>query len=178
MEHLQGSTLEDELRRLAAQGEVLGEAAALRVADGVLRSLQEAHGAGLVHRDLKPGNIMLADLGEDEPTVKVLDFGIARTRDSSLTDEGTALGTPAYMSPEQCLGAELDGRADLYSLGVILYRAVTGRCAFEFLDARTMREGVQAVREGRPLPAAPTQTPEAKPEPPPKPKPDRPILLD
>ncbi|MCB9738429.1 MAG: serine/threonine protein kinase [Deltaproteobacteria bacterium] len=131
MEHLHGSTLEEELRALAEQGEVYGEKAALRVAEGVLRSLQEAHGAGLVHRDLKPGNIMLADVGEDEPQVKVLDFGIARTRDSSLTDEGTALGTPAYMSPEQCMGAALDGRSDLYSLGVILYRAVAGRCPFE-----------------------------------------------
>lgn len=131
MEHLHGSTLEEELRTLAEQGEVYGEKAALRIAEGVLRSLQEAHGAGLVHRDLKPGNIMLADVGEDEPQVKVLDFGIARTRDSSLTDEGTALGTPAYMSPEQCMGAALDGRSDLYSLGVILYRAVAGRCPFE-----------------------------------------------
>ncbi len=132
MELLHGGTLEERFNALAAQGEVLGVRGGLDVAIPVLRSLAEAHRNDLVHRDLKPANIMLSEVvEEDEPLVKVLDFGIARTQDSSLTGQGTALGTPAYMSPEQCMGGAVDGRSDLYSLGVILYRSVTGRLPFE-----------------------------------------------
>lgn len=138
MELLRGPTLEQVLRRLKKAGQTLSETQAIDVALPILGSLQEAHKAGLVHRDLKPANIMLADLGEDEPVVKVLDFGIARTEDSSLTGKGKALGTPAYMSPEQCQGRALDGRADLYSLGVILYRCVTGALPFESANALTL----------------------------------------
>ncbi len=132
MELLHGDTLEERLVAQAEQGEVLGQWAAIDMATAVLRSLAEAHGRGLVHRDLKPANIILSEVSPDEDVIpKVLDFGIARTQDSSLTGQGTALGTPAYMSPEQCMGAAVDGRSDLYSLGVVLYRCVTGRLPFE-----------------------------------------------
>jgi len=130
MEMLHGPTLEAHLRQLARAGQVMSERETVQLGIDVLRSLHEAHGQGLVHRDLKPANIMLADSGDDDPIVKVLDFGIARAKDSSLTGAGTALGTPAYMSPEQCVGHPLDGRSDLYSLGVILYRCLVGQPPF------------------------------------------------
>lgn len=132
MELLHGDTLERRMEVVAQRGQALGQRSALSVGTAVLRSLAEAHGQGLVHRDLKPANIIIRDVSPDEePIPTVLDFGIARTTDSSLTGRGVALGTPAYMSPEQCLGAAVDGRSDLYSLGVILYRCVTGRLPFE-----------------------------------------------
>ncbi len=130
LELIQGPTLERVLRDLALNGKTMAENDALDMAIAVLRSLAEAHTAELVHRDLKPANIMFADVPGEDPVVKVLDFGIARAKDSSLTGGGTVLGTPAYMSPEQCRGAALDGRSDLYSLAIILFRCVTGRVPF------------------------------------------------
>jgi serine/threonine-protein kinase len=103
---------------------------AARVAQDVLLSLSEAHGKGIVHRDLKPSNIFLhrTDSGE---RVRVLDFGIARLATSTtLTEPGMIMGTPAYMSPEQALKDEVDGRSDLYSLGAILFEMLTGRPPF------------------------------------------------
>ena len=130
MEMLRGPTLDQVLKQLGKEGKAMTDRQALDVAIPVLRSMTEAHEAGLVHRDLKPANIMMAQLGGDEPVVKVLDFGCARTEDSSLTAAGTALGTPAYMSPEQCMGKALDGRSDLYSLGVIMYWCAVGQLPF------------------------------------------------
>lgn len=136
MEHLHGRTLADELDQ--RPGSVLSEAETAAIGIEICKSLQEAHRAGLVHRDLKPANVMLCETGErsDEAAVagrwqvKVLDFGIARTADSSLTGQGAALGTPAFMSPEQCRGLDVGPRSDLYSLGVVLFRCVTGRLPF------------------------------------------------
>jgi len=130
MELLEGPTLEQVLRTAHEEGTFLSEAQALNVAIPVLRSLEEAHRRGLVHRDLKPANIVLAKTDEGAELVKVVDFGIARTRDSSLTTAGKTMGTPTYMSPEQCEGTALDGRSDLYSLGVILWRCVVGEPPF------------------------------------------------
>ena len=130
MEMLQGASLEQILKRLAKSGQSMHEAQVLDIAIPVLKSLTEAHKVGLVHRDIKPANIMVVQGPEDEPLVKVLDFGIARTTDSSLTGSGRALGTPQYMSPEQCRGKALDGRADLYALGIMLYRCATGQLPF------------------------------------------------
>jgi len=95
-----------------------------RVADG----LSHAHSMGIVHRDIKPANIMY---NPDTDTAKVTDFGIARVTDSSKTKTGMVLGTPSYMSPEQLAGKKIDGRSDLFSLGVTLYQMACGRLPFE-----------------------------------------------
>jgi tetratricopeptide (TPR) repeat protein/tRNA A-37 threonylcarbamoyl transferase component Bud32 len=108
----------------------------MKVATGVASALAEAHRHGIVHRDIKPGNIQITAAGE----VKVLDFGIARPAIERAQDEATAdaltrtlegfTGTPLYMSPEQASGEHLDGRTDLFSLGVVLYECLTGKAAF------------------------------------------------
>ncbi len=130
MEMLHGHSLDRLLLNLMEKQSALSEKESVNIAIPVLRSLAEAHKRELVHRDLKPGNIMIASMGDDETVVKVLDFGIARTHDSSLTGEGRTLGTPAYMSPEQFRGGDIDGRSDLYALGVILFLCVTGRMPY------------------------------------------------
>ena len=91
-------------------------------------ALHYAHGEKVVHRDIKPSNIMY---DPNAHTVKLVDFGIARITDSSKTRTGTILGTPNYMSPEQCLGKKVDGRADLFSLGVVLYQLCSGELPFK-----------------------------------------------
>ena len=130
MERLDGPSLESVLQERLDGGRTLTEVEAIDIAMPVLRALQEAHGHQLVHRDLKPANIVLADFGDGEPLVKILDFGIALTAQSSLTTSGMALGTPAYMSPEQCEAIGVDGRSDLYSLAIILFRCVSGDVPF------------------------------------------------
>jgi serine/threonine protein kinase len=92
----------------------------------VTEGLQCAHKAGIVHRDLKPGNIMLLPDG----TVKILDFGLAKARDQSLSETGARFGTVSYMSPEQIRGESVDARADLWAVGVVLYEMLTGRKPF------------------------------------------------
>ncbi len=133
MELLEGVDLEAELRRLKRLGQTMAFTRASELCCQVLRSLSEAHAHGLVHRDLKPANIMLPVL-DGEMVAKVLDFGIAKTVDSSMTAAGKALGTPSYMSPEQCQGWDIDGRSDLYAIGVLLYRCLTGELPFRATD--------------------------------------------
>lgn len=131
MEFLEGETLTQLLRR----ERVLPARRALAIARQVAKSLAEAHRSGLVHRDLKPDNIFLTKIYGEEDFVKVLDFGIAKFLASEpqakpLTQMGLVCGTPLYLSPEQALGRTLDGRSDLYSLGVILYEMLSGAPPF------------------------------------------------
>ena len=99
----------------------------LRIMSQLLSALEYSHSRGVVHRDIKPANIILMD---EDNSVKVADFGIARIESSTLTQVGTVLGTPAYMSPEQFLGQIVDRRSDIYSSGVILYQFLTGEKPF------------------------------------------------
>src|SRR5262245_165547 len=115
------------------------------IACQVCEALQVAHDRGVVHRDLKPGNVFLLQRGDDPHFVKVLDFGLAKIRDLSPSqgDELTApqapLGTPEYMSPEQMEGrSDVDARRDLYALGVILFEALTGTMPFAADTARRL----------------------------------------
>lgn len=105
----------------------------MRMAIAVLKSLAEAHDLGMVHRDLKPENVFLCRMRGEEDFVKLIDFGIAKSfeqQDQDLTKTGFAVGTPKYMSPEQGRAETLDGRSDLYSLGIILYQCLTGDVPF------------------------------------------------
>jgi len=111
--------------RVAREGP-LPVAAALEITIQIARGLACAHAAGIVHRDLKPGNAMLLPDG----TVKILDFGLAKVRDQGLSSSGARLGTASYMAPEQIRGEAVDGRADLWALGVVLYEMLTGRKPF------------------------------------------------
>jgi serine/threonine-protein kinase len=123
MELLQGSDLTAFCRSdgLKPVPEVLDIMAA------VTDALGYAHQMGVIHRDIKPANIMRLKDGR----VKVTDFGIAKVRDSTKTRTGIVMGTPSYMSPEQVGGKKLDGRSDLFSLGIVFYEMLTGRKPFE-----------------------------------------------
>ena len=105
----------------------------------VARALDYAHFRGLIHRDVKPANIIVSKLG----TVKLMDFGIAQVEESDLTRAGVGLGTPAYMSPEQIVGKRLDQRSDIFSLGIVMYQMVTGQKPFEEDDQRSTMEKIR-----------------------------------
>jgi len=106
----------------------------------VLEALSEAHRKGIVHRDIKPPNIVLIDKEEMREFVKLVDFSIAKMADNStvdpvqLTVDGIICGSPAYMSPEQCRGADVDGRSDIYSIGIVLLESLTGKRPFSAKD--------------------------------------------
>ena len=122
LEYLQGRTLAEATQ----DGEPLAWRDALRIVAGLARALHHAHGHGIVHRDVKPANVMLLASGEP----KIMDFGIAKAPHIELTSAGQLFGTPLYMSPEQALGQPVDGRSDLFSLGSIAYTMLTGKQAF------------------------------------------------
>ena len=131
MEFVRGETFHDLSDRLGA----IAPPQAAHLCMQVLDALAHAHRAGVVHRDLKPANLMITEGG----TVKVMDFGIARVLGSEhFTHGGYMMGTPAYMAPEQVLGRQIDGRADLYSVGVVLYRLLSGRLPFNADTAISM----------------------------------------
>lgn len=123
MEHVSGEDLKSLIRRVGQLTPGKAVFVARQIADG----LAEAHRMGVIHRDLKPHNIMV----DKEGNVRIMDFGIARTfKKTGVTDTGVIIGTPEYMSPEQVDGKEVDQRSDIYSLGIILYEMLTGRVPF------------------------------------------------
>jgi eukaryotic-like serine/threonine-protein kinase len=143
MEYVQGIDLYDLLEKTPRLTVEVAAIIALQVA----RALDYAHFRGIIHRDIKPANIMISRHGE----VKLMDFGIARDDTlSDLTETGTGLGTPSYMSPEQILGDKLDFRSDLFSLGIVLYQMVTGRKPFVEDDARTVMQKIRLDRYASP----------------------------
>ncbi|WP_437657247.1 TonB family protein [Sorangium sp. So ce1182] len=131
MEYIAGRTLH---RVLHDEGP-LPEARASRIARQICRALAEAHGLGLVHRDLKPSNVLLVDQGDEKDFVKVLDFGLVKDVSGEqlddLTQKGLFIGSPRYTAPEQAMGNELSPRADIYSLGVLLYEMLCGKVPFD-----------------------------------------------
>jgi len=125
MEYVQGHTL----REILHKGERLAFERALEIVSGVLDALAYSHKNGIVHRDIKPGNIMITPTGE----VKVMDFGIARALSdagATLTSTWNIVGTAQYLSPEQATGGQADARSDLYSLGCLFYELVSGKPPF------------------------------------------------
>jgi len=134
MEFLDEKSLADAL----AEHEKMPIKRVVSIGIQLARALDLAHRRGIVHRDVKPGNILLMEKGE---AVKITDFGIARldrSEDLQKTHAGTVIGTPRYMSPEQAAGRAVDGRSDLFSLGVILYELLTGKKAFDSSNVATL----------------------------------------
>jgi Protein kinase domain len=124
MELVRGQTLDRLLERLGPMSPEL----AATIIDRILSALEHAHREGIVHRDMKPANVMVTTAGG----VKIMDFGIARVRGAEhMTIDGLLMGTPAYMAPEQGLGEEVDERTDLYSVGVVFYRLLTAALPFK-----------------------------------------------
>ena len=155
MGYVQGEPLSARMRH----GERLPFAEARRIGAEIADALDHAHGRGVVHRDVKPDNILI-----DDETGRALltDFGIAKARGAgpSVTQAGGVIGTPAYMSPEQAMGQdELDGRSDLYSLGVVLYALLAGRLPFEGKDGGDMLVK-RLTREAESLQAARADVPD------------------
>ncbi|MBD0708377.1 MULTISPECIES: protein kinase domain-containing protein [unclassified Streptomyces] len=130
MEYVEGQPLGSVLASDIRQYGAMPADKALRVTADVLAALDVSHEMGLVHRDIKPGNVMTTKRG----VVKVMDFGIARAMQSgvtSMTQTGMVVGTPQYLSPEQALGRPVDARSDLYSVGIMLFQLLTGRLPFD-----------------------------------------------
>ncbi len=130
LEFLPGKTLQS----IIATGDVLGWREALRTIARVAEALHHAHSHGIIHRDVKPANIMILASGEP----KIMDFGVAKLEGGLLTTRGQVLGSPPYMSPEQSQGHSLDARSDLFSLGSVLYELLTGKKAFAGRDLPTV----------------------------------------
>lgn len=156
MPFLEGSNL----RTLLAEGALPLDTAVL-IAIQVAEGLQVAHRQDIIHRDIKPSNIMITGADAGRLQAKILDFGLARSRDQTvLTRTGSTVGTAAYMSPEQVLGWPLDGRTDIWSLGAVLYEMVAGQRAFTADSAPAVAYG---ITHEKPAPVG-SLRPEARPE--------------
>ena len=143
MEYVKGITL----KQLIRQRGMLPVRIGLQIGKQICSALDAAHERGVVHRDMKPQNILLESTGD----VKIMDFGIARVADmKGLTTTGMIMGTPDYMSPEQAQGFSLDSRTDIYSTGVVLYEVFTGRLPFTADSALAVLN--KHIRETAPLP--------------------------
>jgi len=137
MELLNGEELADYLHRLKEKGERLSVPELLQILEPVARTLEVAHAQGIVHRDLKPGNVFI--VREPAFAIRVLDFGFARfLRKKALTAAGFIAGSPSYIAPEAWRGKAVDHRADIYSLGAIVFRVLAGRAPFESKDLREL----------------------------------------
>jgi eukaryotic-like serine/threonine-protein kinase len=157
MEYIEGETLKDILDR---EGR-LELHRAIDIARQVAAALQAAHDVGIVHRDLKPGNVMISTRPDGSDAVKVVDFDIAKgpaeAEGEEVTRLGFVVGTPEYMSPEQLTGEPLDGRSDVYSLGIVLFRMLTGSLPFRAAttqDIMIQRLTVEPLRLDEVLPGA------------------------
>ncbi|MET7982237.1 protein kinase [Streptomyces sp. NPDC005281] len=159
MEYIEGNPLGSVLDADIQQYGAMPADKALKITADVLAALEISHEMGLVHRDIKPGNVMMTKRN----VVKVMDFGIARAMQSgvtSMTQTGMVVGTPQYLSPEQALGRGVDARSDLYSVGIMLFQLVTGRLPFEadsplaIAYAHVQEEPVAASSVNRSLPPA------------------------
>lgn len=144
MEFLEGENLRDYF----ARNKLVPLPEVFRIMSQLLDVLDYSHKNGVVHRDIKPANIVMLTDG----LVKVTDFGIARTAQSNLTQVGSVLGTPSYMSPEQFMGQKVDGRADLFSAGILLYRFLTGEKPFDGNSLSAMMQ--QVLKENPPPPSS------------------------
>lgn len=143
MEFIEGRSLKDLLR----SGQPFTYSEVARIGTALAGGLDYAHSKGVVHRDIKPANIIITPQG----VVKITDFGVARLESSNLTATGQFIGTPNYMSPEQVTGSELDGRSDLFSLGVVLFELLTGGRPFV---AQTLTEVTyKIVHDPAPIPS-------------------------
>jgi eukaryotic-like serine/threonine-protein kinase len=129
MEYIEGKTLHRVLREEGP----FNEARTAHIARQICRSLREAHALGVVHRDLKPGNVLLVDREDERDHVKVLDFGLVKDTESGedLTQQGLFMGSPKYMAPEQITGGGVSARTDIYALGVMMYEMLSGKVPFD-----------------------------------------------
>jgi len=162
MEFLEGESLGDMLARTGP----LDLAAALGIAEPALRALAAAHSKGIVHRDLKPDNIFIVRQPSGPPKIKLIDFGISKFAETGgaekLTQTGSVMGTPAYMAPEQARGSSsLDHRADLYSMGVILYEMLSGKLPFAGSNFTEVILNILTTEPVPPAQANPAFPPEA-----------------
>ncbi|PBC78660.1 serine/threonine protein kinase [Streptomyces sp. TLI_235] len=151
MEYVEGRALRDVLNDAIGQHGAMPTAQALKITAAVLSALEASHDQGLVHRDIKPGNVMVNTKG----IVKVMDFGIARALQSgvtSMTQTGMVVGTPQYLSPEQALGKSVDARSDLYSVGCMLFELLTGGLPFDGDSAFSI--AYKHVQEEPPAPSS------------------------
>ena len=137
MEFVDGHTL----RTMLGDDQRMAAPVVERIMADVLAGLAYCHARGVVHRDIKPANIMITPAGQ----AKIADFGIARIESSSMTQAGTVMGTPAYMSPEQFMGAVVDARTDIYSTGVLLFQLLTGERPFEGSMTTIMHKVLNSV---------------------------------
>lgn len=167
MEYVDGGSLRDHLRRLQRLQKYLPLVQCLQIGIQIAEALDYAHVRKIIHRDVKPGNIILKRLSRpDEAGTQpfralLTDFGLVKLQEgTSLTQSGATVGTPTYMSPEQCEGRQLDGRTDLYSLGVVLYELIANRLPFTF---QTLTEAISAHQNNVQPPPVSVARPEVPP---------------